>query len=117
MQARREVHMEWPRPVAFALAAAALLVAVPASRADDPGVIPFELEVGASRAVSAGPIREFVCDDGSLVQAVFTDSGVALKGLREGGTLCSFRDAASMRRVLRVVVKPSGPAPSSRPGA
>jgi hypothetical protein len=96
--------MKWPRPVAVVLAAGAIGLAGPASGADDPGVVPFELEVGEVKRISAGPVRELICDDGSLVAPAFRDDGVVLKGLRAGTTLCSYRDVASIRTVLRVVV-------------
>lgn len=99
--------MRWPRSAAFfrALGAAVLCAAaLPAAGADDPGVVPFQVEVGQEKRISAGPIRELMCDDGSLVAPAFRDDGVVLKGLRAGTTLCSYRDVASIRTVLRVVV-------------
>jgi hypothetical protein len=107
--------MKWPRPVAIVLAAAAIGLAAPASGADDPGVVPFDLQVGEARKISAGPVRELICDQGGLVEPAFTDSGVVLKGLRAGTTLCSFRDVASIRTVLRVTVLAAAPAPSPPP--
>jgi hypothetical protein len=109
--------MKWPRPVAVVLAAGAIGLAGPASGADDPGVVSFELEVGEAKRISAGPVRELICDQGGLVEPGFTDSGVVLKGLRAGTTLCSFRDAASIRTVLRVTVFATTPAPSPPKGA
>ena len=111
--------MEWSRPVAVVLAAGAIALAVvstPARGADDPGVIPFQVEVGEAKRISAGPVREFICDEGGLVELAFTDAGVVLKGLRTGTTLCSFRDPSSVRMVLRVVVVSTAPgsAPSPR---
>jgi hypothetical protein len=108
--------MKWPRPVAVVLAAGAIGLAGPASGADDPGVVPFELEVGEARKISSGPVRELICDQGGLVEPGFTDTGVVLKGLRAGTTLCSFRDAASIRTVLRVTVLAAGPRPSPPQG-
>jgi len=107
--------MKWPRRSAVALAAAAILfTATSGSGADDPGVIQMVILLGQEGTISGGPVREFLCDDGSLVKLQFTDAGVALKGLRVGTTLCSFRNASSVRQVLRVVVNPppgSSPAP------
>ncbi|MEI7705699.1 MAG: hypothetical protein WCK73_14010 [Deltaproteobacteria bacterium] len=94
------------------IAAVAILAAAPplgAKGADDPGVSRLEILVGQEATVSGGPIRELICDDGALVSPSFTPDGVALKGLRAGTTLCSFRDAASVRKVLRVVVRESPP--------
>jgi hypothetical protein len=108
--------MGWPRSVVVLLLSAAGLVSPgPAGAADDPGVIRVEIEVGQEATVSGGPIRELICDDGSLVKIVFNADGVAMLGLRAGSTQCSFRDAASMRRVLRVIVKdpPPRPGPSA----
>ncbi len=89
--------------------ALALLLAVlplgAAVAADDPGVSRLDLVVGGDASISGGPIREFLCDDGTLVKLEFTPDGVAMKGLRAGTTLCSFRDAASVRRVVRVTVR------------
>jgi hypothetical protein len=103
--------MEWKR---FALAAA-LAVAPLAGAAvpDDPGVIKLEIWVGQDASISGGPIREFMCDDGNLVRLEFVDDGVAMRGLRPGTTLCSYRDAASMRRVVRVIVRQPPPRPAA----
>lgn len=98
--------MAWSRPIAVSVVAGALLLgAGSAGAADDPGVIRLELFVGEDAGVSSGPVREFLCDDGGLVKLEFQANGVALRGLRAGTTICSFRDAASVRRVLRVVVR------------
>ncbi len=111
--------MKWIRAIAVAcVAAAALLVAGTAIAADDPGVIRVEMLVGEEATVSGGPIRNFMCDDGTLVKLEFLENSVAMKGLRAGTTLCSFRDVASVRKVVRVVVldpaaAPSAPAQSS----
>jgi hypothetical protein len=114
--------MEWPRPVAVVLAAGAIALAAattPASGADDPGVVPFQLEVGQAKRISGGPVRELICDDAGLVEPAFRDDGVVLTGMRPGTTLCSFRDVASVRTVLRVVVvtpERSSPPPAGRGG-
>jgi hypothetical protein len=107
------------RPVAALAASVVLLAAAPGGADDDPGVIPFELETGQTVVVSTGPIRNLICDDGSLVEPVFTGQGVALKGRRAGTTLCSYQDAMSMRRVLRVVVvaPPAGSRSAPQGGA
>jgi hypothetical protein len=104
------------RAIAVATLAAALLVAGRADAADDPGVMRVEIEVGQDATLSGGPVREFLCDDGSLVKLEFRENAVALKGLRPGTTLCSFRDVTSVRRVLRVVVREPPAAAPSPPG-
>ena len=112
--------MAWSRPLAVSVVAGALLVGAGVARAaDDPGVIRMELAVGEDTMVSRGPVREFLCDDGGLVKLEFLPNGVALRGLRAGSTLCSFRDAASVRNVVRVVVREAGSAPggTSKPDA
>ena len=113
--------MKWPRRSAVTLVSAAFLFTVPyGSAADDPGVIQFEILLGQGGVISGGPVRDFLCDDGSLVKLEFSDAGVALRGLRVGTTLCSFRNPASVRQVMRVVVKaPPGasPAPQGAPSS
>lgn len=94
--------MRWPAIAAIVVLAAPL---AGAAADDEPGVIRVEMLVGQVATVSGGPIRELICDDGALVRPEYVENGVALKGLRAGNTLCSFRDAASVRRVLRVVVR------------
>jgi nucleotide-binding universal stress UspA family protein len=81
------------------------------ARADDPGVLSIQVTVGESTPVGPGPVRNLVCDDGSLVQLVDTSNGPVMKGLRAGTTLCSLTDVYSARRVYRVVVAP----PPARP--
>jgi hypothetical protein len=75
--------------------------------------------VGQVTVVSSGPVRNLICDDPSLVQAVFTDAGPGLKGLSAGTTTCSLTDTMSMRRVYRVVVvaTPSGPQGARKSGS
>jgi hypothetical protein len=105
--------MDWKR---FALAAA--LAASPlagAAAPDEPGVIKLEIWVGQDASISGGPVREFMCDDGTLVRLEFVDDGVAMKGLRPGTTLCSYRDAASMKRIVRVIVRQPPPRPTASP--
>jgi hypothetical protein len=114
--------MKWPLRVTVPLlSAAALLLSGVGSAADDPGVIRVEMLLGQDATISGGPIRELICDDGNLVKVEYVADGVALKGLRVGTTLCSFRDAASVRQVLRVVVREppaaAPPAPSTTSGA
>jgi hypothetical protein len=106
--------MRWKIPVAVATAAF-LWAAESGARADDPGVIPLEVVVGQVTVVSSGPVRSLICDDPSLVQAVFTDGGPGLKGLRAGTTTCSLTDTLSMRRVFRVAVVARPSAPTSAP--
>ncbi len=104
--------MHWKR---FALAAALAAAPLAATAApDEPGVIKLEIWVGQDASISGGPVREFMCDDGTLVRLEFIEGGVAMKGLKPGTTLCSYRDAASMRRVVRVIVRQPPPRP---PGA
>jgi hypothetical protein len=113
--------MKWPRRSAVALVfAATLLTATSGSASDDPGVVQFVVLLGQSGVISGGPVRDFLCDDGGLVKLEFTDAGVALRGMRVGTTLCSFRNPASVRQVMRVVVKaPPGasPAPQGVPSS
>lgn len=102
------------RAIAVACATSTvLLVAGTAVAADDPGVIRVEMLVGEDATVSGGPIRNFMCDDGSLVKLEFLENAVVLKALRAGTTLCSFRDVASVRKVVRVVVRDPAAAPSA----
>jgi hypothetical protein len=103
------------RTIAIAAVAAAFLFTGRADAADDPGVIQVDIIVGQDATVSGGPIREFLCDDGNLVKLEFIENGVAMKGLRAGTTLCSFRDIASVRRVVRVVVRDPPAAPAATP--
>lgn len=108
--------MAWSRPLAVSVLAGALLLgAGAAGAADDPGVIRVEMLVGEDAVVSGGPVREFLCDDGGLVKLEFLPNGVAMRGLRAGSTLCSFRDAASVRNVVRVVVRDPPPASGATP--
>jgi hypothetical protein len=105
--------MVWQRlVVAAALAAVPLL----GTAADDPGVMKLVLLVGEDATISGGPVREFLCDDGTLVKLAFVENGVAMKGLRAGSTLCSYRDVASVRRVVRVTVLEPGAALPSQTG-
>ena len=61
--------MHWKR---FALAAALAAAPLAATAApDDPGVIKLEIWVGQDASISGGPIREFLCDDGTLVRLQF----------------------------------------------
>ena len=97
------------RPVALALAVSAALP-IPAARAQDPGEIALTLAVGDTAPVGPPPVRQVICDDGSVVAVVDTPQGPALQGTSPGQTLCSFLDVQSVRRVYRVTVLP-------RPGA
>jgi hypothetical protein len=101
-------------PVSALAALATLLAASPAAGADDPGVLKMEIAVGQSAPIGPPPVRNLICDDGSVVAPVETDGGPALKALRTGTTLCSFTDSLSVRRTYRVVVKaPGGGGPGS----
>jgi hypothetical protein len=88
--------------------ALAVLAALP-SRAADPGGTPLTLRVGDSIAIGPAPVRQVICDDGSVVEVIETAQGPALRGRGPGSTVCSFVDALSFRQVYRVtVVEPPG---------
>ena len=96
----------------FRVAALAAALAASPAGAADPGELQLAVEVGSAAPVGPAPVRNLICDDGSVVQAVDTAMGPALKGVRPGRTLCSFLDATSVRRVYRVTVvapPPGGP--------
>jgi hypothetical protein len=84
------------------------LAAGPAAAAD-PGERQLTVEVGSAAPVGPAPVRNLICDDGSVVAPVDTPMGTALEGRRPGTTLCSFTDATSVRRVYRVTVVPPPP--------
>jgi hypothetical protein len=101
------------------LAASALLLGSVA-RADDPAVIPLEVQVGQSVAIGPPPIRNLICDDAGLVKPVDVGGAPALLGLAAGTTLCSYTDSLSVRRTCRVTVRdpasPRGAGSSAGPG-
>jgi len=100
------------RVTASALALAAALVAGQPPRADDG--IPITLGVGETKAIGTA-IRHLVCDDSAVVEVVDTPSGPVFRGRSAGNTLCSFLDAASVRRVYRITVVESPEAPKDEP--
>jgi hypothetical protein len=94
------------RSVGFRLAlVASALLAGAAARADDPAVIPLEVQVGESVPIGPPPIRNLVCDDASLVKPVDVGGAPALRGLAPGTTLCSYTDSLSVRRTCRITVR------------
>ena len=92
---------------------AAVLLATPAARADEPRTI--ELAVGEESAdLGVMPI----CDDLGVVEP--NASGRGVRGKRAGSTLCSFDPSGGggIRRVYRIVVTAppqAGPADDARP--
>ncbi|HVP66753.1 MAG TPA: hypothetical protein VMT17_05765 [Anaeromyxobacteraceae bacterium] len=104
------------RALALALAVSATLPWVVA-RGDDPGEVAVTIGVGDTLPIGPPPVRQVICDDGSVVALVDTLDGPALKGAAPGQTLCSFLDVQSVRRVYRVTVvgKPgAAPPPPGR---
>ncbi len=93
------------RSLVLAVSAAVALAAAGSARADDPAIVPVEIDVGGAAPIGPPPVRNLVCDDASIVAPVDVGGAPALKGLRPGTTLCSFVDTLSVRRVYRIVVK------------
>jgi hypothetical protein len=89
-----------------------LFIAGAAAAADD-APYPLTIRVGKSIAIRetktvVGPAGAPVCDDTSVVDAVYTEEGLTFKGLKPGTTLCSVGGAMGVggRQVYRVTVTP-----------
>jgi hypothetical protein len=110
----------------LALAALLALAAAPSAVAGE-DVVPLEVEVGRSVALCktgtivcpAGPA---FCEDLTVVEAVGTDAGVALRGKKPGRTRCSARASGGAGRLWIYEVEVVPPrkkqdAPGKAPGA
>jgi len=67
-------------------------------------VLDLALEVGQVRLVTAGPVRNVICDQPGIVEIASTGEGNGFRGLAPGGTSCSFTTADGVRRTIRAVV-------------
>jgi hypothetical protein len=69
------------------------------------------LEVGEVLSLGPGKLAPIRCDEPDVVEAIFTDSGLGLRGLKPGSTPCSVYSATGLyvRYQVRVVVPPPSP--------
>jgi hypothetical protein len=107
--------------IARLLCAAALCAAALPARAQEDagtpaprarGVVPLRIEVGQTVSLGAAMGTPMICDDGSLVERTSGPSGLALRGLKPGTTICSLTTAAFTTVKYRVRVVEPPPAPS-----
>jgi hypothetical protein len=80
------------------------LVATAQAPAPNEFVLDLALEVGQVRIVTAGPVRNVICDQPGIVEVTSTGEGNGFRGLAPGGTSCSFTSADGVRRTVRAVV-------------
>jgi hypothetical protein len=96
----------------------ALSLGAHAALAQDDAVLPdaapaqavqVELEVGELVSLGPGKLAPIRCDEPGLVEPIFTDSGLGLRGLRPGSTGCSVNSATGLFVRYQVRVVPPAP--------
>jgi hypothetical protein len=76
-----------------------------------------ELRVGETAIVTAGPVRNVLCDRGDVVERVATEQGNGFRGLAPGETTCTLVTADSVRRTFHMkVLEKKKPGPGEVPG-
>lgn len=93
------------RAALLLLLAAPVVASAQAPAPPEKFVLDLTLEVGQVRVVTAGPVRNVICDQPGIVEIAVTGEGNGFRGLAPGGTSCSFTSADGVRRTVHAVVK------------